>query len=271
MSDDQLISAGEFARRTGLSRKTLRGYEDRELLVPVSVDPANGFRYYSTTQVRLGRLLAELRSAHVPRSQLAEIVATLGEDMGSPSAAAEAIKTFLYREARVLRDHQATVHRVIDQLSRPREAGTTGVEMRRSPARLAIVGFEVCDATTIDPAAAAWAGKLHRLAGATAAGPLFMRFVEPVTLELAGRVEFGLPVDEIIAPPPGCALHHAASSNQATVVVGPSEDPYPEIRAALEEILQWHIRNENDILGTAPEVHTETPGKDQYTVAWPFS
>ncbi len=270
MENEQLISAGEFSRKTGLSRKTLRGYEEIGLLQPELVDPANGFRYYTVEQLELGQLLGELRSANVPRSQLVEIVSALGDGMESPADAAETIKTFLYREAKVLRDHQATVHRVIDQLSYQDDDAGYEVLVRKAPAQMSLVGFEVCDATTIDAAAAKWAAILHEHAEGAAGGPLFMRFLEPVTIELAGKVEFGLPLREAVVPPEGCALQHSGERSEATMVISSAEDPYPQIRSALETILQWHLRNENDILGSAPEVHTNTPSENHLTVAWPF-
>ncbi|MGO9082934.1 MAG: MerR family DNA-binding transcriptional regulator, partial [Streptosporangiaceae bacterium] len=44
------ISIGEFARRSRLSLKALRLYDERGVLVPSRVDQASGYRYYDTAQ-----------------------------------------------------------------------------------------------------------------------------------------------------------------------------------------------------------------------------
>ena len=45
------ISIGEFARRSRLSLKALRLYDERGVLVPARVDRASGYRYYDTAQL----------------------------------------------------------------------------------------------------------------------------------------------------------------------------------------------------------------------------
>ncbi|MEU7058327.1 MerR family transcriptional regulator [Streptomyces sp. NPDC046197] len=57
-----LITIGELAARTRLSRKALRLYGDRGLLPPVRVDPVTGFRYYGPDQVECARRIALLRA-----------------------------------------------------------------------------------------------------------------------------------------------------------------------------------------------------------------
>jgi hypothetical protein len=44
------ISIGEFARRSRLSLKALRLYDERGVLVPSRVDQASGYRYYDPAQ-----------------------------------------------------------------------------------------------------------------------------------------------------------------------------------------------------------------------------
>jgi DNA-binding transcriptional MerR regulator len=54
-----LIRIGVFARLSQLSIPTLHHYDEIGLLKPISVDSANGYRYYSVSQLpRLNRILA---------------------------------------------------------------------------------------------------------------------------------------------------------------------------------------------------------------------
>ena len=55
------ISIGEFARRSRLSLKALRLYDERGVLVPSRVDHASGYRYYDTAQLDQARLVVMLR------------------------------------------------------------------------------------------------------------------------------------------------------------------------------------------------------------------
>ena len=46
-----MLTIGEFSRRTRLSAKALRLYEQLGLLIPDAVDPSSGYRQYGEAQV----------------------------------------------------------------------------------------------------------------------------------------------------------------------------------------------------------------------------
>jgi protein phosphatase len=79
------MSIGEFARRSRLSPKALRLYDELGLLEPARVDDDSGYRYYSAAQLDRARLIAALRQLQIP---LAEIKSIVGLE---PEAAAERI------------------------------------------------------------------------------------------------------------------------------------------------------------------------------------
>ena len=68
------MSIGEFARRSRLSAKALRLYDELGLLPPARVDEDSGHRFYEPAQLEQARLIAALRQLQVP---LAEIEAIL--------------------------------------------------------------------------------------------------------------------------------------------------------------------------------------------------
>ncbi len=68
------MSIGEFARRSRLSAKALRLYDELGLLPPARVDEDSGYRFYELGQLGQARLIAALRQLQVP---LAEIKAIL--------------------------------------------------------------------------------------------------------------------------------------------------------------------------------------------------
>ena len=69
------ISIGEFARRSRLSLKALRLYDERGVLVPSRVDRASGYRYYDTAQLDEARLVVMLRQLQLPLAAVKELLA----------------------------------------------------------------------------------------------------------------------------------------------------------------------------------------------------
>jgi PPM family protein phosphatase len=61
-----LMTSGEFARASGLSRKALRLYDELGLLPPTEVDPFTGYRGYARAQLERARLVAWLRRLGMP-------------------------------------------------------------------------------------------------------------------------------------------------------------------------------------------------------------
>jgi DNA-binding transcriptional MerR regulator len=68
------ISIGEFARRSRLSLRALRLYDERGVLVPARVDQASGYRYYGTAQLDEARLVVMLRQLQLPLAAVKELL-----------------------------------------------------------------------------------------------------------------------------------------------------------------------------------------------------
>jgi DNA-binding transcriptional MerR regulator len=73
---------GEVARASGLSVSALRFYDGAGVLVPAAVDPATGYRRYTTDQIRAARLIAGLRRVGMPVAEIAQAV----QDLDKPLA-----------------------------------------------------------------------------------------------------------------------------------------------------------------------------------------
>jgi len=65
---------GAFARRTRLSQKALRLYDELGLLAPASVDPWTGYRAYAEAQIPTARLIRLLRGLDMPLERIRRIV-----------------------------------------------------------------------------------------------------------------------------------------------------------------------------------------------------
>jgi DNA-binding transcriptional MerR regulator len=91
------ISIGEFARRSRLSLKALRLYDERGVLVPSRVDQASGYRYYDPAQLDQARLVVMLRQLQLPLAVVKELLAC------DPADAAERIAEH-WRDAEAAHD-----------------------------------------------------------------------------------------------------------------------------------------------------------------------
>jgi DNA-binding transcriptional MerR regulator len=67
---DNLVPIGRFAFLTGLSRRALRFYDERELLRPASVDEWTSYRYYSLDQMAAADTIRELREVDLPLDEV---------------------------------------------------------------------------------------------------------------------------------------------------------------------------------------------------------
>ena len=61
---------GQFARMSGLGTRTLRFYDEAGVLKPTAVDPDNGYRYYSLSQLATANLIVKLRALDIPLNEL---------------------------------------------------------------------------------------------------------------------------------------------------------------------------------------------------------
>jgi len=91
------ISIGEFARRSRLSLRALRLYDERGVLVPARVDQGSGYRYYDTAQLDDARLVVMMRELQLPLAAVRELLAC------DPADAAERIAEH-WRDAEAAHD-----------------------------------------------------------------------------------------------------------------------------------------------------------------------
>jgi len=75
MPEEDLLTSGEFSRRSRLSAKALRLYEQQGLLVPDEVDAASHYRRYRAGRLADARLIVWLRRLDMPLAEVARVLA----------------------------------------------------------------------------------------------------------------------------------------------------------------------------------------------------
>lgn len=124
----QGLTIGDFAQLTRLSVRTLRRYHEAGLLEPASVDPATGYRYYTSGQIPGAQVIHRLRELDMPLAEVRRVLAT-----GDPQARAELIGGHLRRlEDRLDRTRAAVTS--LRQLLEP-DVERLEVELRSVPTR----------------------------------------------------------------------------------------------------------------------------------------
>jgi DNA-binding transcriptional MerR regulator len=68
------LTIGQFARMTYLSATTLRHYHAVGLLEPAAIDPATGYRYYTTDQIADAHVIRRLRDLDMPIDDVLAVV-----------------------------------------------------------------------------------------------------------------------------------------------------------------------------------------------------
>jgi DNA polymerase-3 subunit beta len=117
---------GRMARESGLSVSALRFYDGAGVLVPASVDPASGYRYYAPDQVVVARLVASLRRVGMPLAGIREVLAHRDE----PAAVDALLDRHLLRLEEGLADARRELSSVRSLISQEEPVPTTTVTVR---------------------------------------------------------------------------------------------------------------------------------------------
>ncbi|MEE9393264.1 MAG: MerR family transcriptional regulator [Planctomycetota bacterium] len=116
----QHYTIGEFSKMTGLPVKTLRFYQEQDLLLPSSVDPANGYRYYGADRIDRARVIQSLRSLEFSVREVRELLAGADDD-ADILGALEAKNRQLVNETRRLTAIQRALAGILKHESEARE------------------------------------------------------------------------------------------------------------------------------------------------------
>jgi DNA-binding transcriptional MerR regulator len=120
---------GEFARRSRLSVKALRLYDELGVLVPARVDGASGYRYYDLAQLEKARLIAMLRQLDMPLTAVKDLLAC------DPADAAGRLAAYWAEAEATHRMQRDLAHYLVNRLTGNRTTIMYEVATRDIPAR----------------------------------------------------------------------------------------------------------------------------------------
>lgn len=233
------MSIGEFAKRSQLSAKALRQYDELGLLVPARVDESSGYRFYDADQLGRARLIAALRRLQLPLAEIKLMV-----ELDDPAAVAQRIGERWAQAEIEHADRRRLAGYLVDRLSGKRSV-MYDVITREIPQRRLL-----CLKANVMGESGAWAlGKqfigllqqheLPRVEGA--AGAVFCIYWGEVSDDSDGPLEWCRPVpaDEAAALAiglPELILRDEPAHREALIEIGPSGRLSPA---------QWQLTSES--------------------------
>ncbi|MGN0704682.1 MAG: MerR family transcriptional regulator [Lentihominibacter sp.] len=134
---DNLFKIGEIAELFHMNIRTLRYYDDIDLLKPESVDEKTGYRYYSTAQFEQLNTIRYLRELKVPLDKIREFLQYREID-GVKSILRDQIKEVEAKQ-RELETVKRKISTRIEQIEYAQTSRLDEAEIRQLPARKAVI------------------------------------------------------------------------------------------------------------------------------------
>ena len=245
------VSIGEFARRSRLSVKALRLYDELGVLTPARVDRSTGYRYYDVAQLEAARLVAMLRQIDLPLVAIKELLAC------DPENAADHIAAY-WHDAQTRHDARRNLADYVINKLRGKRSAMYEVATREIPERSVL-----CLKRNVDEQGAWALGKefiaifgerpLPKMEGRE--GAMFSIYWGEVSADSDGPVEWCKPVPDgdalaLASHYPELSLRTEPAHREAYVALandalptGPGGDPGVQWQLASEALQTWAEEN----------------------------
>jgi DNA-binding transcriptional MerR regulator len=262
--DSKHLLAGAFAAAARLSPKALRLYAEQGLLLPASVDPVTGYRFYSPDQLPRARLIGRLRRLGLPLARIGHLA-----DL-EPRARALELRGWLRSRRDQLEESAAEIEAL--------DCGADEELVAAVAVREVKAAKVLCRARRIDSAvmpgyvsAAERDIRAHlRESGAGDGGTLLVSFQELVTADCEGLVEVAVVFDGTVEPVDDLYLRLVSAHTEAFVPVPPPYEDLPLILRVYDAVETW-IDNRPGVTATGPPYEIYPGTGARFDVAYPVS
>jgi DNA-binding transcriptional MerR regulator len=234
--DEQLLTIGEFSRRSWLSPKAMRLYERRGLLMPAAVDEESRYRRYRESQLETARLIAMLRRLDMPLQEVAKVVAAPAPDAVELLAAywegverRTASQRELAKHLRIQLTGGEGSHEMYDVKEREVSEQVVLTEQRHVlvpelPSWIGAAGTRLIQAA-------------ERHGGV--AGPMFVVYHGVVSEDSDGPVEVCIPVAGGLDESGDVAMRLEPAHREAFARITKAQVGYPQILSAYDAVAHW--------------------------------
>jgi DNA-binding transcriptional MerR regulator len=249
-TSNEMLTIGAFARRSRLSLKALRLYDEMALLRPAAVDPQNGYRYYGEDQVELARLIGLLRSLEMPLAQIAEVIALDG------MAAVKSIGTYWQGVEADVQTRRELVRYLVRYLA-GKGVDMFAIETRQIPdQQVAAIERRVLVGALPRFISEAM-GLVYDALGQAGAetGIPFVVYHGEVNTDSDGPVEVCVPYVGDVKPTGEIRLRLEPGHTEAYTRLTKSQVAFPGILEAYEAVMKWAADSGQPAVGSPREVY----------------
>lgn len=229
----ELLSIGEFSRRTRLSVKALRIYHRIGLLPPAVIDEDSRYRLYRIDQVRTGQLIGLMRGAELSLDEIGLILAELATDRERATKRLERLLGEIdHRHA----NRMVLIRHIHSTLL---EGGSSmfPVKTRHIPSlRVMSIQRRLHGYETDRFVAEAKAVFAEHLAGAEAPGPFILIFHGRVDAENDGPLEAALGCPDHVRPTDVIGIRTEPAHDEAYTTITKAQWDFPAILAAYDAV-----------------------------------
>ena len=251
---DEELTISEFGRRAGLSHKALRLYDVSGLLAPARVDPVNGYRLYSVSQLERARRISVMRQLDMPLTTIAEVLA------GTDEEAVIRLDRWWAAQEATASARRATLEYLRDRLLRSAEPGleqrpvltrevpeTKVASIRQDTDQQSLIGVIVTSTEEI---------RAHLEAvGGTLTGGSWVIYHGAVTPESEATVEVCVPFTGLVDPAGPIAIRVEPAHTEAYCTITKDECAYPRIMLAYDLLVDWVRRTGVPTTGAVREIY----------------
>lgn len=236
------LTIGEFGRRAGLTHKALRLYDVSGLLAPARVNPVNGTRLYSASQLERARRISVMRQLGMPLATITEVLS------GTDEEGLVRLDRWWAAEQASNEARKATLEYLRNQMLRTPGPGLAprAVLTRFVPeAKVACIRAD-SDQQSLVGVLVSSMMEIHahlEQAGADLPGGWSVIFHGPVTPESEATVEVCVPFTGLVDPAGPIAIRVEPARSEAYCTITKDECSYPRIMIAYDLVDAWVRRS----------------------------
>lgn len=249
---DVRLSIGQFARRSLLSPKALRLYDQHGLLAPAEVDPANGYRRYRESQLADARLIARLRQLDMPLAAVATLIAAPAHQRGEVLVAYwDAV------ERRIAGQRDVLMYLLIELAGKERNFDMFEIQERETPEQAVLTEQRHTTASGLKDWLDDCMPRLHILAAkhGGVAGSALVIYHGEVNDESDGPVEVCVPIHPAHQKEFDAPTRIEPAHREAYTRITKSLVEFPRILTAYDAVEHWIAANGKAMAGAPREVY----------------
>lgn len=250
--EDPHLTIGEFARRSMLSPKALRLYDQQGLLVPADVDQSNRYRRYRQSQLADARLIARLRRLDMPLATIRDVL-----DRDPDRRSDVLVAWWDATERRMAGKRELLVHLLIGLAGKERTFDMYEILERDVAEQTVVTEQRHTTVQGLDGWFDECMPRLHSIAEANggATGPAFIIYHGEVNEESDGPVEVCVPVHGERRAMIDAPTRIEPAHKEAYTRIRKAQVEFPQILDAYEAVEQWMAKNNRQMTASPREVY----------------